>query len=89
MTASLLPTHAQLALALTLASKRAGSQKSAAKEIGLKPSEFSNLINGRKLVTIRQAKLLEKALHISGQELWTEGAIAKGMREFAKVRAAK
>jgi DNA-binding transcriptional regulator YdaS (Cro superfamily) len=89
MTANIPPTHAQLVLALAMAIDRAGSQKAVAKEVGLKPSEFSNLINGRKLVTIRQAKLLEKAFHISGQELWTEGAIAKGMREFAKVRAAK
>jgi plasmid maintenance system antidote protein VapI len=89
MTVLIPPFHAQLALALDLSAKKAGSQKSAAKEIGLKPSEFSNLINGRKLVTIRQAKLLEKAFHISGSELWTEACIAKGMREFAKVRGTK
>jgi hypothetical protein len=56
---------------------------------GVPGSEVSGLIHGHRFVTVRQAKLIEKALHISGQELWTEGVIAKGMREYAKVRAAK
>jgi plasmid maintenance system antidote protein VapI len=89
MTDLLPPAHAQLVLALELATKRAGSQKALAKESGLKPSEISNLINGRKLVTMRQAKIAEKVFHVSGEELWAESCVAKGMREFAKARDAK
>ena len=74
---------------LLAAAHEHGSQAALARFIGISPTRLSQLINGERHLTIRQAQLIATALGADAEVLWDESCIARGRAAFAKARRAK
>lgn len=79
--------HARLSALLEDQATKLGGRKAVAGLLGIAPTEVSDLINGRRFVTMRQALRIENVLGVSARDLLIESAIAKIDEDLAKVRA--
>jgi len=80
------PDHPRLAIILSAGADERGGQAVLARDLGLDPKEVSDLINGRRFVTLRQALRIESVLGVSARELLVEACIARVDEELARAR---
>jgi plasmid maintenance system antidote protein VapI len=80
------PQHVRLAILLQEAAAERGGQAALARALGFDPKEVSNLIHGRRFVTVKQALKIEALLGVSAEELWVESCVARGHAAFAKAK---
>jgi hypothetical protein len=78
--------HARLIILLLAAADVRGGQAALARELDLDPVELSNIINGQRFVTTRQAIHIEAVLGVSARQMLIEAAMLKVDYALARER---
>lgn len=81
------PEHKRLSGLLEDAANKRGSRVALARALGFSPTSVSDLINGERFVTMRQAIRIEEVLGVPARALLIEAAIARIDEDLPDARA--
>lgn len=81
------PEHPRLAAILQDATTRYGDRESLAKALRINSARISNLINGRRFITMPEALKVEKLLGFDARSILVEAATLRIDEELPKARA--